>query len=286
MSEQNDREFRPARNGQQKILSSLGSRVLVAAVGVPLIIGGAYLGGWWLWGLVAMISLLAQWEYYQLTPAKGLSLQAVAGLSGGLIMLIYLKLGTALWVGLSVLWLLALLGWEAFKGRVDHSISRTSVTVFGVIYVPVLLGHMVLLRGDCMLPGFKLLVMTLILIWVNDTGAYFTGLTMGRKPLAPKVSPKKSWEGFWGGMILSVAAALVLARYWVWELTLLNAGLVALGVVIFGTLGDLFESLLKRDAGVKDSGSLLPGHGGILDRFDSLMFALPFVYWYCKLLIL
>ena len=134
--------------------------------------------------------------------------------------------------------------------------------------------------------GFKLLVLTFALVWIGDTGAYFTGMAFGKRPLAPKISPKKSMEGLAGGALVTLAAAFLISRYWIWELELWQAIVIGLGIIIFGTLGDLFESLLKRDAEVKDSGNLLPGHGGILDRFDSMMFALPFVYWFCRIFVI
>jgi phosphatidate cytidylyltransferase len=285
MPEQNGLEFRSPGKGSRNIFSGLGPRALVALAGIPLLIAAVYAGDWWLWALVLLISLLAQWEYYAMAAARGHHPLKLPGLAGGLLILLCFRFGPGLWTGLAVLWLLSLMGLEAFKSRVENSISRISSTLFGVAYVPVMLGHMNLLRNDQVMPGFKLLVLILVLVWANDTGAYFTGLTLGKKPLAPRVSPKKSWEGLWGGMALSVSVSLVLARYWVYELTLLHAGVIALGVVAFGTLGDLFESMLKRDAGIKDSGTMLPGHGGLLDRFDSLIFAVPIVYWYCKLVV-
>jgi phosphatidate cytidylyltransferase len=155
-----------------------------------------------------------------------------------------------------------------------------------VVYVAGLLGHLLLLRGLDDVLGFKLAVLTMALIWIGDTGAYFVGMALGKRPLAPKISPKKSMEGLAGGALFTLAAAFLIARFWIWELSAWQALAIGLGVVIFGTLGDLFESLIKRDAGVKDSGSLLPGHGGVLDRFDSMMFALPFVYWFYRIFVI
>jgi len=131
--------------------------------------------------------------------------------------------------------------------------------------------------------GTGLLLFTFALIWINDTGAYFTGVTFGKHPLAPHISPKKSVEGLIGGVSATVIAAIVARHYWMHSVSLLDVVIIALGVSIVGTLGDLVESAFKRDSGIKDSGTILPGHGGVLDRFDSLLFAVPFVYWYYRL---
>ena len=123
-----------------------------------------------------------------------------------------------------------------------------------------------------------------VFIWLNDTGAYLFGTLFGKRRLFERISPKKSWEGFFGGMIVALAASQALAWY-VPEVSWYNWLGLALTVVVFGTWGDLVESLLKRTLGVKDSGKMLPGHGGMLDRFDSLMLAAPAAYIYIRLFI-
>ena len=123
-----------------------------------------------------------------------------------------------------------------------------------------------------------LLLAIFIFIWVNDTGAYLIGSRWGRTPLAPSISPKKSVEGSIGGLLLVLLSAVILRLLLFPELSWLRILLIATVVAVFGTIGDLFESSLKRQAGVKDSGKLIPGHGGILDRIDSLLLAVPAVY--------
>lgn len=117
-----------------------------------------------------------------------------------------------------------------------------------------------------------------ILIWVYDTGAYLSGRFFGKHKLFERISPKKTWEGLVGGAILSILIGFFIVSRFIPELAPWKWGLVALVVVIFGTLGDLIESMVKRSANVKDSGNILPGHGGVLDRFDSALFAAPF-FW-------
>ena len=124
----------------------------------------------------------------------------------------------------------------------------------------------------------KIVLMTFILIWVNDTGAYLSGMSMGRHKLCERLSPKKTWEGFWGGFVLSIGAGVLGA--WLMSYTGQNLvlwGVYAALVSLVGTFGDLFESLIKRTLGVKDSGKLIPGHGGILDRIDSVLAVAPLV---------
>jgi phosphatidate cytidylyltransferase len=122
----------------------------------------------------------------------------------------------------------------------------------------------------------KLLMAMFFLIWTNDTGAFISGITMGKHKMFPRISPKKTWEGTIGGVLLTIAVAYVLSIYWL-PMSTLQFVLLAIVVSVFATLGDLTESMFKRAAGVKDSGNILPGHGGILDRFDSMLFVAPAV---------
>jgi phosphatidate cytidylyltransferase len=168
-------------------------------------------------------------------------------------------------------------------------------TLMGVVYVALLLGSTVGLRqlfptlgnalhahslDEAQRLGFYLVMTTLVTIWTCDSGAYYAGRAFGKHKLFERVSPKKTWEGAIGGAITAILVASAL-RYWLLPmLTVADGIVIGLIVGIFGQIGDLAESHLKRDAGVKDSSSIIPGHGGILDRFDSLMFVAPLVYLY------
>jgi len=286
MEQANKQEFRPKDRSAKKIFSGLGLRLLVAVLGIPALLAAVFYGGWWLGAAVLALSLLGLWEFYWLAFARGIKPLTTWGIIGGALLWYCFFNPAVASAGAMVLWLLLLLSWLVIRSEVEHSLARAGTTVLGVIYTAGLLGHLLLIRNIDGIFGFKLAVLTMALIWIGDTGAYFTGMAFGKRPLASKISPKKSIEGLAGGALFTLSAAFVISRYWIWELELWQALVIGLGVVIFGTLGDLFESLLKRDAGVKDSGNLLPGHGGVLDRFDSMMFALPFVYWFCRIFVL
>jgi phosphatidate cytidylyltransferase len=168
-----------------------------------------------------------------------------------------------------------------FTRNEPEEVVRTAVsTTFPVALIGLGLGYLVGLRG---MPGEDGPDLVLLLFWCvifGDTGAYYVGKNFGRRPLAPRWSPKKTWEGAAGGLAASVLAA-VIAKLWFYQrLPWEHVVIVGLALAIVGILGDLAESALKRAAGVKDSSSLLPGHGGLLDRADSLLFAAPFLYYY------
>jgi len=130
--------------------------------------------------------------------------------------------------------------------------------------------------------SYEIPLWVLFLIWANDTGAYLFGITMGKHRLFERISPKKSWEGFAGGVIVSLTFAYLMSNLFD-QISVEHWLVVALLVVVFGTFGDLVESMLKRSKGVKDSGTILPGHGGVLDRFDALFLAIPMIYAYLRL---
>jgi phosphatidate cytidylyltransferase len=188
-------------------------------------------------------------------------------------------LNTALVVGVIVL------AWgQVFRGQVD--LSALSVTLWGLFYAGWMPAHFVLLHNQTGGVGPGLVTLLIVLIALSDTGAYFIGNSLGRHKLSPKISPNKTWEGAIGGVI---AAVLGMAVAWYIDTHYPSAPLpgwslwayALTGVVlaIAGQIGDLVESMMKRDAGVKDSGKLLPGHGGILDRCDGFLFAGPMLYY-------
>lgn len=268
-------------------------RILTALVGIPLFLGVLWVGGWPLTALTLALSFLGFFEYARLAAALGVRVIKPVGLAGcaGLIFAAHqaLAAGTPALVawgpsGAVVLTLLVLgaLGWQTFAGS-GYGLAGAAATVTGVLYTGWLFSHLVLLRGlagaeTALLPGgLGFAALAFGCIWAADSAAYFVGRALGRRRLAPAISPGKTVEGAVGGAVAAVAAGWALAA-----LTPVTAVVgAALGLVIFAAalVGDLAESSLKRQAGVKDSGALLPGHGGVLDRFDSTLFVLPVLYY-------
>jgi len=256
-------------------VSSLVSRLLVAAVGAPLVLGVAYLGGWWLFALVAVAASVALHEYALLIRTlRPLILAAYAGVFAALV---GAELGGLEWMvaGLLATLLLAfVLHWLA-----DTRQSATvaiSATVLGATWIGFGLGHALLIRGleEGRLAAFTVLVA----VWAGDIAAFFAGRLLGRHRLAPMLSPGKTWEGFAAGSAASIFVAFV-ALYDQGFLTIGESLVLGVVIAVAAPLGDLFESGLKRDMQAKDSGRLLGGHGGMLDRIDSLLFAFVASYY-------
>lgn len=251
-------------------MSSFWSRILVAAVGLPAVLGLVWLGGWWLWALVAAAGLVALHEFYGM--ARALRPLVLAGYTGLLLALLGAQLDGPAWMLGGFLATLAL----AFllKGISDTRQSLTvavATTVVGVAWVGLGLAYVVLLRA---IPEHgRLAVFTVLLaVFGADTLAYFTGRLVGRHKLAPVISPGKTWEGL---VASTVGAVLVsfFALYHQHFLSIWQSVVLGTVIAVAAPVGDLFESAVKRDFGVKDSGRLLAGHGGVLDRLDAHLFA-------------
>ncbi|HEX5448493.1 MAG TPA: phosphatidate cytidylyltransferase [Gaiellaceae bacterium] len=257
-------------------MNSFWSRIAVAAAGIPLVLGLVYLGGWWLFTIVALAAFVALHEYWLLARAQ--RPLAPAGYVGGVLALLGAELSGLEWMLGGVLTTLAL----AFllKGISEAKQAATvaiSGTFLGAGWIGLGLGFLLLVRG---IPhDGRLLTFTVVLaVWAGDTFAYFGGRLLGRHSMAPTTSPKKTWEGFVFGTAATVFVTFI-ALYKQDVLTIAHSIILGVVLAIAAPLGDLFESLLKRDAGVKDSGSVLGGHGGVLDRLDAFFFAAPAAYF-------
>ena len=168
------------------------------------------------------------------------------------------------------------------KQDLSRSLVDISVLIFGTLYIGFALRHLLLTRA---LPDGIFLVFFVILVtWAGDTGAYYAGVSMGRTPLAPRISPNKTVEGLLGGCLLAVVIALIARAWFIPSFTIVDAVVLGILLTVAGLIGDLSESMFKRGAGVKDSGGLIPGHGGMLDRLDSLLLTAPAYYYYVTLL--
>lgn len=226
--------------------------------------------------LVVALLWAGLWELRQAFARRDLRLPMVPLFVGaaGMIVSAYRGGPEALFVAF-VLTVAAAVVWRALDGSGLSAVRDSAAAVFAVSYLPFLAGFVVLMLAQ---PDGEIRVALFILLAVaNDTGGYIAGVLLGRHPLAPTVSPKKSWEGLAGSIVLATVVGVLGAVYGLGESPLLG---VALGVMtaVTATVGDLAESLLKRDLELKDMGSLLPGHGGVLDRLDSLVITAPFVY--------
>jgi phosphatidate cytidylyltransferase len=281
-------------------LSEPGKRVAVAVVGIPVAVGAVYAGGLVLGGLLALIAVLAALEFYRMAERKAARPLALlgAGAAGAMVLLAAtfpdLGPGRAGVGWLLALYLLAVLTASIWaRGVEGEPLLSASVAVFGTLYTGGLLSYALYLRHlpHVLTPwhGTALLFAPVLLTWVSDTFAYFVGRAWGRRKLIPRVSPGKTVEGSLGALAGSVGVAVgyawVLGRFPTYRMTLPEAALLGVLVSVSAQVGDLAESLLKRDAGVKDSGTLLPGHGGALDRFDSLFFTLPLAYLFFRFIV-
>ncbi len=250
-------------------------RLLVAVIGLPIGLACVILGGYYLFGLTLVLTVLGLHEYYTLLRPyqPNLLVGFVAGV--GTVVGAYYWGPTGLLVGMASLMILTF-AWSIGGELGAHLVGRMALTGFGVVWIAIGFSYVILLRG--LIHGMALAILVLACTIVNDTFAYFVGRAFGTHKMAPRISPKKSVEGAIGGIIGSIVAAVVVKIYSPW----LGWGMAVLfGVVIgfVGQWGDLFESAVKRDFRVKDSGKILPGHGGILDRFDALLFAGFVTYW-------
>ena len=257
-------------------MSPFLSRILVAVIGLPAVLGLVWLGGWWLWALALAAGLVALHEFYAM--ARPLRPLVPAGYAGLVLTLLGAQLGGVVWMVGGFLTTLAL----AFllKGISETRQSLTvavATTVLGAAWVGFGLSFLLLMR-DMTRHGRLAVFAVLLAVFAADTMAFFVGRLVGRHKLAPVLSPGKTWEG----LVASTITAVLVPFFALYHQHFLTIGeSLVLGAVIAVTapVGDLFESAVKRDLGVKDSGSLLAGHGGMLDRLDAPLFAAVAAYF-------
>ncbi len=270
-------------------------RVLTAVVGLPVLLYTVWSQSpYFFVGLTAIAALLALSEFYGLASKAGCKPQVVVGYIAALVVLASFlfdepSLAVTAVIALSVVSLAAALG---TSNEVKDSLMSVSSTMFGVVYVALLPGCLI---GVRMLPdaitrltaphlASKLLTMFFALVMMTDTGAYYVGRSLGRHKLAPRISPGKTIEGAIGGFVMAVVTGVLCKMIFFHEIPITHAIALGAAIGLVGQIGDLAESMLKRGAGVKDSGNLLPGHGGMLDRIDSILFCAPLLYYYARLL--
>jgi len=271
--------------------SNLGWRIITAALFIPVLIIVTHHGHLPFLALVDLIIFVGMYEFYGMMEAKGIKPYKHLGILSGLLLSwqIYFKVELyQLHLSWTVLLLLIMM-LNVFQQSPNSAVERISTTLFGLFYVSWLFSYLLRLRelpielNEDYSMGIAYALLPFLITWSNDTTSYFIGIKWGHHRLIPSISPHKSIEGSFLGFLAAILAAF-LARVWflhylsLWDCLFLGGmgGFLA-------QVGDLVESLLKRDANLKDSSQTIPGHGGVLDRFDSLLFTIPFVYYYLTL---
>jgi phosphatidate cytidylyltransferase len=264
----------------------LVNRLLVTIVLLPIGMAAILLGGWYLTALVAIFMCLAAWEYSRLFHTGGLQPANVIVVGGTLLLLIGRQINgfeSAAWMISLVILIGMTYHLVAYERGRDQAGTDFAVTLAGVLYIGWLGAYFISLRN--LIEGKWWILVVLPAVWFADAGAYFIGKRFGRHLLSPRLSPKKTWEGYLGGIIVSVLLTTLFATLWRVgagqnsAITPLRGALMGLVMGIFPTLGDLGESMIKRQIGVKDSGNILPGHGGAFDRVDSWLWAVVIGYY-------
>lgn len=267
-------------------ISSHAKRWITSLVLLPLLAAILLLGGWWLFVAVALVSCVGQMEFYSMFWPGVKPFRKAFGLAMGVLLLLCAALHAPLWGGalaLALFWLLQLRYLFRYASAPHMADYGADMLLFaGLVYVPGMLQLFLYLE-----PLEVLLV--LLTTFASDTGAYYSGSLFGNKKVWPDISPKKTWAGSWGGLAACVLVALAFGLFWQgapWEHAPLGLWIV-IGMLLnlAAQFGDFFESALKRSLDVKDSGTFLPGHGGVLDRIDGLLLSLP-VYMLCRSLYL
>lgn len=238
-----------------------------------------YAAAFWFFALVVLVNCLALFEYYKITIGNDKILLITGTLLGAIVPVIIYLFEYKWFSGYLILAVFLIFTDSLFRHNLLASVTaRIGVGVLGIIYIAFPISHLILIRNMEM--GRFWLLFIVCIIAANDTFAYYVGKGFGKHKLSPGISPKKTVEGALGGLIGGVAVALVFNQIFLTHISPKEISVLAVFIGILGQLSDLFESLIKRSAGVKDSGGILPGHGGMLDRIDSLIFPSPFLYYY------
>ncbi|HEY1404972.1 MAG TPA: phosphatidate cytidylyltransferase [Spirochaetota bacterium] len=284
------------------IFKRLGSALLL----LPIYVVFMWFGGFnylTIFILSSCISLACLYEYYQIVLGTECGRPFLKeGLVAAFLVnvLVYLFafgkiLGTTSYIAeFDARWIIALLAVllvfimarQIFMREIKGGIFSLAVTLFGVVFIALFFAHIILVRS--LANGFYYLIMLHAIVMINDTFAYFGGSLFGKHKSGLAVSPNKSWEGFFSGILFSIIASVIFNQFYItfFDVTLfgtVEAALVGLFFAVAGDIGDLIESAIKRDGKVKDSGTIIPGHGGMWDVFDALIFSLPLFYYYLKI---
>src|SRR5215212_11127187 len=262
------------------------SREITAAIGAPVVI---WLIGWsheYVFDAVmAVVAVLALLEFINLGKHKGYDIPLVlCVIIVVIIMLAFILEDLSVELGVFAALLFIPASYVFSKKPLEDSLPSSAIAVLATTYVGMLTGSLIRLRNDFPQDGWKLVFFLLLVVWLGDSGAYYVGKSFGKHKLSPRISPKKTIEGLIGGITTSIITAVVIHFTFFRTFPLLHAIIAGVLLSFAGVVGDLAESMWKRSADVKDSGTLIPGHGGFLDRFDSIFFTAPILYTYWHVL--
>ncbi len=267
-------------------MSNLATRTITGIILVALVIA-ATITDQHLFALLFLVFTIAGlWEFYSLVKKAGISPNKTAGIIAGMVLfttnaLVSMNMMALEWLLINFVCIFLIFLLELYRNN-PNPFTNIAFTFFGLLYVAVPFSLLNYFPNPAFIPGVyhsSLLLGFFFLIWINETGAYVIGTAIGKNRLFKRVSPNKTWEGAIGGGILSLISAYFIALYFA-HISLRDWFIIASMVVVFGSYGDLFESMFKRSINMKHSGNILPGHGGVLDRFDGVLMAAPFVFVY------
>jgi phosphatidate cytidylyltransferase len=271
-------------------LSNLTQRFITGFFGVSIMVGCILWNATSFCLLMLFISLVSLNEFYHLTEKNGIRPQKYLGLITGACLFFAVSIFSnfIFHSGFNVQLLFIPLAFSIFMAelyrRTQNPFNNIAWTLLGIFYIPFSLALFTWLPVYSIHELYQphIVLGYFIILWVDDTGAYFAGKSLGRRKLFERHSPKKTWEGTFGGIASAYLVTLIVAHFFT-DLTLLQWCLITAIIIVTGTLGDLVESMFKRSISLKDSGAILPGHGGFLDRFDGVFISAPFVFTYLKL---
>lgn len=264
-------------------MKNLVIRTISGAALVAIMVFSIYMSSYWFGGLFLLVNILSLWEFYHLTEKmEGVSVDKWMAIVGGALLFVIAYMvsflgGRPSLFGVYFVCMASTLAFELFRKK-NNPIQNLSATFFGHLYVAVPFSMFCFIEAATEHSKYLLLAF-FVIIWASDTGAYLVGRFLGKHKMFERISPKKTWEGFCGGLLFAVASGYIFYRVELVPSLHLEFWLaLAILVFIFGVLGDLVESMFKRSLQVKDSGKMIPGHGGFLDRFDSALLSAPILY--------
>ena len=257
-------------------------RILTTVIGLPLLIAIIWFGTPWFTILMTVMAVIGSWEFYRLARQSKIQPITYFGMAWVLLLVIsphcpYPLANPFLITSAIVISLI----WLLFRSHREQAFTNWAWTMAGILYIGWMLSYWVELRS--LTTGKELVFLAMFTTFANDTSAFLVGRAWGKHPLAPSISAGKTWEGTIGGLLASVAASIILSIIFPLPFSYWQIAILGCVIGLFAQLGDLVESLLKRNTGAKDAGKLIPGHGGALDRLDSLIFTGVVVYYYVVL---